>query len=367
MPDDKGRTRSGARPSPAQQLQFLQVHGLQRQPPSDLQVQGLAVLSSIRVTEIMAFSFCPGLDKRVFSLRTMVRNQQKISGIVGGSNACHENHLFTPPPPIWAGSEHAMAKQDKVQAERRRANRTALRLTATMRDGTRSRSQVRLIDMSTHGCRVECPSGVADDSWLWLSIGGLETQYCRVVWHCEEFVGLEFETPLSEAVFDRLLEDQSNCLRPGSTNCARSRAGRIGWRVRPATPTSPSSPSCRQMRGRRGGRGIAAEPAGEGTNRRKVTRPCPAELRYEGRDSPFKIRRSRPPHRSGRKRAARQFLLQRPGQYRLELRDGVSSHRPSNASLTTGAIGARSWIFRPCASTSRRYSSGLFSASSAKS
>ena len=33
----------------------------------------------------------------------------------------------------------------------------------------------------------------------------------------------------------------------------------------------------------------------------------------------------------------------------------------------TGAIGARSWIFSPCASTSRRYSSGLFSASSAKS
>jgi hypothetical protein len=28
---------------------------LQRQPPSDLQVQGLAVLSSIKVTEIMSF------------------------------------------------------------------------------------------------------------------------------------------------------------------------------------------------------------------------------------------------------------------------------------------------------------------------
>lgn len=101
-----------------------------------------------------------------------------------------------------------MAKQDKGQAERRRANRAALRLTATMRDGTRSRSQVRVIDMSTHGCRVQSPFVVAVDSLVWLNIAGLETQHCRVAWHCEEFVGLEFETPLSEAVFERLLQDR---------------------------------------------------------------------------------------------------------------------------------------------------------------
>lgn len=101
-----------------------------------------------------------------------------------------------------------MAEPKQGQVERRRANRTALRLTATMRDGTRSRSQVRVIDMSTHGCRIQSPFVVANDSWIWLSIAGLETQYCRVAWHCEEFVGLEFETPLSEAVFDQLLKDR---------------------------------------------------------------------------------------------------------------------------------------------------------------
>ncbi len=101
-----------------------------------------------------------------------------------------------------------MAKQDKGRAERRRVNRTALRLTATMRDATRSRSQVRVIDMSTHGCRVQSPFVVARDSWVWLSIAGLESQYCRVAWHCEEFVGLEFETPLSEVVFERLLQER---------------------------------------------------------------------------------------------------------------------------------------------------------------
>jgi hypothetical protein len=40
-----------------------------------------------------------------------------------------------------------------------------------------------------------------------LSIAGLDTQYSRVVWSCHEFAGVEFAAPLSEAVLDRLLED----------------------------------------------------------------------------------------------------------------------------------------------------------------
>ena len=101
-------------------------------------------------------------------------------------------------------SESARAQ---VQPDRRRASRTALRLTATMREANRSKVEARLIDISTHGCRVEAISSASPDSWLWLSIAGLETQYCRVVWHCDEFVGLEFETPLAEAVLDRLLQE----------------------------------------------------------------------------------------------------------------------------------------------------------------
>jgi hypothetical protein len=99
-------------------------------------------------------------------------------------------------------------RQDRP--ERRRASRIALRLSATIRETNRGRVQARLIDISTHGCRVEAISGASPDAWLWLSIAGLETQYCRVVWHCEEFVGLEFATPLAEAVLDRLLQDQKH-------------------------------------------------------------------------------------------------------------------------------------------------------------
>ena len=41
-----------------------------------------------------------------------------------------------------------------------------------------------------------------------LTIAGLEMQYCRVVWRCHEFAGIEFATPLAEAVLERLLQDQ---------------------------------------------------------------------------------------------------------------------------------------------------------------
>jgi len=126
-----------------------------------------------------------------------------------------------------------MAQPAKVQQERRRVERLALRLTATMRDGTKSRVQARVIDMSTHGCRIECSSTVEDDSWVWLSIAGLETQFCRVVWHCGEFIGLEFEKPLADAVFDRLLTDQEK-LPEGTINELRSIATRTHRMARQA-------------------------------------------------------------------------------------------------------------------------------------
>ena len=109
--------------------------------------------------------------------------------------------------------------------DRRRANRAALRLSATMREAGRSRVQARLIDISTHGCRVECASGASGETWIWLSIAGLETQYCRVVWRHQEFAGLEFVTPLGEPVLERVLADQQH-LSEASVNELRDIASR---------------------------------------------------------------------------------------------------------------------------------------------
>jgi hypothetical protein len=92
--------------------------------------------------------------------------------------------------------------------ERRRAPRSPLLLDATIREPGRSRTRVRVIDISTHGCRLDAVNGPSADSWVLLSIAGIETQYCRVVWQVHEFVGLEFANPITDLVLARLLEDQ---------------------------------------------------------------------------------------------------------------------------------------------------------------
>lgn len=94
-----------------------------------------------------------------------------------------------------------------AQPERRRAPRAALRLSASIREPGRSRTGVRIIDISTHGCQIEATSGASAETWVLLSIAGIETQYSRIVWRINEFAGLEFATPIAEPVLERLLQD----------------------------------------------------------------------------------------------------------------------------------------------------------------
>jgi hypothetical protein len=105
-------------------------------------------------------------------------------------------------------------------------------LSATLRDGSR-KAQARVIDISTNGCRVECPTILTDGTQVWLGIEGLQNQQCRVVWHCEEFVGLEFAVPLSEAVFDRLVQGQQ-LLNDKTLRDLRGIASRTSWLARKA-------------------------------------------------------------------------------------------------------------------------------------
>jgi hypothetical protein len=91
----------------------------------------------------------------------------------------------------------------------------------------------RVIDLSTKGCRIACSTVVADDHMVFLGFGGLESLHCRVAWHCEEFIGLEFETPLSEAVFERLVQGQRQ-LPETEIKELRSIASRTSWLARKA-------------------------------------------------------------------------------------------------------------------------------------
>lgn len=129
-------------------------------------------------------------------------------------------------------------KRPEVEPERRRAPRAALRLSATIREPGRSRVGVRIIDMSTHGCRIEATSGAPAEAWVLLSVAGLESQYCRIAWRAHEFAGLEFASPIAEAVLDRLLQDQDQ-LTESSVSELRS----IATRTHRLATTQPADDS----------------------------------------------------------------------------------------------------------------------------
>lgn len=92
--------------------------------------------------------------------------------------------------------------------DRRRTWRVALNLTASVREPGRSNIPIRIVDISTHGCRIELLNSPFAGSILWLRIAGLEAMQARIVWCKGDFAGLEFETALSESVLDSLVTAQ---------------------------------------------------------------------------------------------------------------------------------------------------------------
>jgi hypothetical protein len=71
-----------------------------------------------------------------------------------------------------------------------------------------------VIDISTHGCRIEllCAQKLASTGWLYLE--NLAAQPMRVVWNRDTFAGLEFDTPLHEVVLDALLASKQDVGEP---------------------------------------------------------------------------------------------------------------------------------------------------------
>ena len=100
------------------------------------------------------------------------------------------------------------------QAERRRVPRIAFQVQAFLRQNGAHRIPIRVIDISTHGCRIELPSAQRLSPSAWLYLGRLAAQPSRVVWNRDTFAGLEFDTPLHEAVLDSLLKAETELAEP---------------------------------------------------------------------------------------------------------------------------------------------------------
>lgn len=71
------------------------------------------------------------------------------------------------------------------------------------RDGL-DRALCRVTDISPRGARLQTYSALRPDTLIWLSLPGLGHHVARVAWADDFSAGIEFRTPLSEALFEAL-------------------------------------------------------------------------------------------------------------------------------------------------------------------
>lgn len=65
--------------------------------------------------------------------------------------------------------------------------------------------QIRLFDVSPHGCKVEFIERPKLDDRVWVKFSGLEALPAYVCWVDGFIAGVEFEKVIHSAVFERLL------------------------------------------------------------------------------------------------------------------------------------------------------------------
>lgn len=80
-----------------------------------------------------------------------------------------------------------------------------VQLAAAAREPGQEKVDVRIVDLSPTGCRIEMQSAFGEQ-WVLLMVHGLTPQYSRIVWQEPGFAGLEFANPLDRSAFDSLTE-----------------------------------------------------------------------------------------------------------------------------------------------------------------
>ena len=89
--------------------------------------------------------------------------------------------------------------------EGRQAERAEVKLAAAARRQGGHGYAIKLLDISTRGCRIETASLLHAGTNIWLKLPGLEAIYARVAWVRGVRAGCQFATPLHPAVVDRIV------------------------------------------------------------------------------------------------------------------------------------------------------------------
>ncbi|WP_422057521.1 PilZ domain-containing protein [Sphingomonas sp.] len=105
----------------------------------------------------------------------------------------------------FTGKRSFTAEFEPAVLGRRRAPRAPVSLDAKVGRGGLDRALCKVVDLSTHGAKIETYSELRRDSVIWLTLPHVGHWAARVVWSNDFEAGLEFQIPLSEDEFEALI------------------------------------------------------------------------------------------------------------------------------------------------------------------
>lgn len=88
----------------------------------------------------------------------------------------------------------------------RRAERVPLTISAGLRQRGAATVTVRILDLSTHGFRIDTHLNMQIGTQIWLRLPGLESVPAHVAWVRGHSAGCAFDRPLHPAVLDMLVK-----------------------------------------------------------------------------------------------------------------------------------------------------------------
>lgn len=118
----------------------------------------------------------------------------------GSRDAVSDN--FAPDGGPALAEQPANAETDRRD---RISRRVELALNAEVRQTGGSFVSALVLDLSTHGFRIQTHLWPNEGSDLWLRLPGLETRPSRVAWVRGPVIGCAFQEPLHEAVLDLIV------------------------------------------------------------------------------------------------------------------------------------------------------------------
>lgn len=141
---------------------------------------------------------------RTFALaaQAIAEISKLIETEIGRTASCY----LGPAVECWAGGGH----MDKVEhILPRRAERKPVQGTAALRRSGHNKVPVTLLDLSTHGFRIETFGGIIIGTPVWITLPGLASIEAKVVWARGDQAGCEFFRPLHPSVLEDVLRRAS--------------------------------------------------------------------------------------------------------------------------------------------------------------